>query len=1051
MHSLRFSTFLTPAVLALAASPALAATTINTSTTAPLVTSAAGDVTVASGGSVTVPGGAAVTVDSANKVTVASGGTVAVNPSSSSGGILINPVIASTVENAGTISVTENFTAAVVTGGNVAAGPIANTTGRYGIAAGSGASGSITNTGTIGVKGLNSAGIITSGTYTGSITNSGTIAVRGDGSTGISTQALTGSLVVGGSVTVAGSGAQAIVTGGPIGGALRIQGAVGLSTAYTTDSSTTQTIADAAVNVGKAVVEVNGNVAGGISVYAPCTPTTVSNVPSCTSTGSGTSAGSITAVGNNPALQIGGATPITIGGGAASIAGGTYSLALDGTATSSATSAGYDARTVIIGGRGGAVTLTNGIGVVGTVTAASVNSTATAILIESGSSVAALTNNGTIGAALTQAGGTAAYGVRDLSGTLVTLTNHGLITATAGTTSVAVDLSANTTGVTVTQSLTAYQAAQQAAEQAASGYNPLTAKVYTATVGDIRTGSGNDLVSIQSGTVLGNASLGGGSDQVQLSGDAKWAGNLSFGTGGAANSATIGLAGTSAFVGGLALAGVPSTLTIGGTAAFRATEITGGSQLEVTVNGGSFGASQAATLAIDSLTVNSGGTLNAYINGSAGTSSLVQANTATFASGAKVAATIGSLPVSGASYKILSAGTLTGTPTFDTTTVSLPVLLKGSLNQAGNELFLTLDRKTATELGLDSSQTSAYDAIYAGARLDAALSASLLQVGTAGALQAQFDQLLPDHAGGVFDFVTRGSRLATRHLTDDSAMYDVSDVGGWLEPIYFKADKYRTGTADWDNHGIGLSAGLEKKTGIGNVGISLAYFTGKVNDGSWQSIKAKTLEFGAFWRISAGPVYAFAKLAADRVSFNSTRTFSGAANGTAVSYAATGHWTGWAVTGHGGASYKLDLPGNFSLKPMATVEYYRLHENAYAEGGSTAIELAVNSRKSNALAATTTLTAGWSAGPSDNDNRPLTFELEGGRRHHISGDLGATTAAFTGGNPFTITPDKLKGGWIGEARVLLGGFDYTWQIAGSAEQTVGKTNYALRASISMAF
>lgn len=1053
MHYLRLSTFLTPArlapaLLAVSAAPALAATTVSTATTTPLVTATAGDVTVASGGTITVPGGPAITVDSANSVTVANGGTLTVSPSSNSGGVLVNSGIASTIANAGTISVTENYTVAVVTGTSTPSGPIANTTGRYGIAVGAGGSGSLSNTGTIYVKGLNSAGILTSGTYTGNITNTGSIAIKGDGSIGISIQNLTGNLVAGGSIGVVGAGSQALVVAGDVTGSFSIQGSMAQVATYSTDTNTSQTLSAAMVNAGKAVVEVNGNVTGGIQLFALCSPTTVGSVASCTSTGTTGGTGSITALGNNPALQIGGANAITIGGNAASIDGQTYSLAVDGSITATGTYAGTSAFGVVVGGRGGAVTMTKGIGVTGTISVTALDATATAVLVSAGSTSATLTNSGTIKAALTQSGGTAAYGVRDLSGTLATVTNHGLISASGAPTAVAIDLSANTSGATVTQSLSAFQAAQQTAEQANAGYTYAGRVIYTGIVGDIRTGSGNDTIAIQSGTVAGNAFLGGGTDQVQLSGDGTWVGDLNFGTG----SATIGMAGTSAFVGGLALGDQPATLTIGGTAAFRGSAITGGSQLAVTVNGGSFGASRETTLTVGSLNVGAGGTISAFIDGTTGTSALIEAATASFASGAKVSARVSSLASAAGTYKILSAGTLTGTPTFDATTLALPVLFKGSIAVTGNELFLTLGRKTATELGLTSAQAEGYDAIYANASLNSALSASLLQVGSVGALQGQFNTLLPDHAGGVFDFVTRGSRLAARHVADDSAMYNISDVAGWVEPIYFKATKHATGTAGWDTDGGGLSAGMEKKTGIGNVGVSLAWFTGKIHNGSWQTVKATNFELGAFWRISQGPLYAFARLSASRVALKSIRTFSGAADGALLNYTANGRWNGWAMSGSAGASYKLALPGNFSLKPMGILEYYRLHENGYGETGSTVIDLTVNSRTSKTMTAITTLTAGWSAGRSDHDNRPLTIELEGGRRNQLSGVLGATTAKFGGGNPFTITPDDLKGGWLGEARVVLGGFDYTWQIAARAEQrTGGGVNKSLRASLSMAF
>jgi hypothetical protein len=495
---------------------------------------------------------------------------------------------------------------------------------------------------------------------------------------------------------------------------------------------------------------------------------------------------------------------------------------------------------------------------------------------------------------------------------------------------------------------------------------------------------------------------------------------------------------------------MPVSVVIGDTAKFLATGVTGGSKIDVTVNGGSFGAAAAANIAVRSLTVNSGGTLTAYIDGTTGTSSTIQAGTATFASGAKVAATISSLTNAAGTYQILTAQTLNGNPTFDSTTTVLPVLFKGSVTEQANNLVLTIARKTAADLGLTSSEASGYDAIYANALVNSGLATSLLQVADVPTLQGQMDALLPDHAGATFDFVSRGDRLVTRHLTDNSSIYDISDVGGWIEPVYFRGSKDTTGTAGYDLDGYGVSAGIERKLGGGRIGVTFNWLGGKIHDGTWDDISASSYGLGAFWRISKGPIYAFAKIGANRVSFDSTRTFTGAVDAAALTYTAAGHWSGWAVSGSGGASYQFNLGSTFSLKPMVIVDYLRLKENSYAETGDSEILLTVDGRTSDSLSATTTVTAGWSMGEVTRDNRPLTIELEGGRRNQISGNLGSTTASFSGGNPFTITPDSLSGGWLGEARLLIGGMDYTWQLAARADQIEGKADLSARISLSLA-
>ncbi|HEX7854559.1 MAG TPA: autotransporter outer membrane beta-barrel domain-containing protein [Sphingobium sp.] len=1037
MDRLLLTTCLTP-VLILSAAPALAQTTIGGAGTTPLSTSSAGDVTVASGGSVTLGSGTAITVDSNNAATVASGGTLSMGAANGATGIVQNVGTTSTISNAGTISVLESYTPTVDSTG-VVTEPVASASDRYGIHVLSGATsaGSITNSGTITVEGQNSAGILVESPYTGSIINTGTISVKGDNSVGIGTQAVSGNVLVNGTITTIGQGAQGVVINGDVGGNVTIQGTVTQARTYTADDGTTQALPFSTLAAGQAAVQINGNVANGVLLA-----TTSSN-----SSTSGTStSGSIISYGNAPSLLIGGASDISIG----TVTGvaGTYSLVVDGSTSATAYYSNINATGIVIGGQGGAVNMAGGIGVSGSVTATTNNANATAILINSGATVPTLYNSGTISAVISETGGPGtAYGVRDLSGTLTTLNNTGFIKATGSSeaSTTAIDLSANTTGVTITQSLNATTAAAQATAQAASGYDPLKATVYTSITGNILTGSGNDLLDIQSGAVYGNASLGGGNDTVKLSSNSLYQGNITFGAG----TATMSMAGTSRFIGVLDVDNQVGTLTIADSAKFSGT-VAGGSQLAVNVTGGTFGANATTTVAVNSLNVGAGGALGVYVDSNQATQ--FQATTATFASGSKISATLASLSGAEGNYTILKAGTLTGADSLNSTTASLPVLFNGALTVDGNNIDLDITRKTAAQLGLNQTQGQAYSAIYAAGVNTTALGNSLLQAADVPTLKSQFNQLMPDNAGGVFDVVTRGSRLAARHITDADSLFDISEVGGWIEPFYFHGNKHEDGATGYDTDGWGLSFGLEKRVSIGYIGVSVAYISGSVKNGDWQKVNTQDWELGAFWRKASGPLYTYARVAAGTVSMNSTRTFTGEVNDSALSYSAYGGWKGVEVTGAAGASYKFEFKNNLSLKPMLTVDYYRLHETGYTETGSDAIDLTVDGRTSDALTATPTVTLGWSMGEVTKDYRPLTFEVEGGPRAHLGGSLGTTTAAFVDGSQFSLTPDSLKSGWTAEARVLEGSFDHSWKIAAGADKVSGGgIGYSARASLNVAF
>jgi hypothetical protein len=133
------------------------------------------------------------------------------------------------------------------------------------------------------------------------------------------------------------------------------------------------------------------------------------------------------------------------------------------------------------------------------------------------------------------------------------------------------------------------------------------------------------------------------------------------------------------------------------------------------------------------------------------------------------------------------------------------------------------------------------------------------------------------------------------------------------------------------------------------------------------------------------------------------------------------------------------------------LDYAWLREDSYEEEGDDAIALAVAKRTSDALTATTTIVLGWSAGEERLDLRPFTVELEGGRRNQLTGQLGTTTAAFTDGEQFAITPDALDSRWVAEARIYAGGLDYTWKLAAGAERAKDYTAWSTRASLSIAF
>ena len=707
----------------------------------------------------------------------------------------------------------------------------------------------------------------------------------------------------------------------------------------------------------------------------------------------------------------------------------------------------------MIGGKGGNVTLTRGIAVNGSVTATTVDAGAVGILINSGSTADTLYNNGTISAVISQPGIGSSAAIRDLSGTLTTINNNKTISVTGSSEDqlAAIDVSANTSGVTIRQYLNSTDAASQTTDKAATGYDPDTAKVYTSIKGNIYTGSGNDTLDIGSGTVTGNSFLGGGNDAVKLADDAKYIGNIDYGTG----TGSLAMTGNSRFTGTLILNDQIGTLTLADKAIYRGT-VTGGSQLAVTVNGGTFAANSAVTTTVKSIDFGANGTLGVFVDGAAGTASKLVASTASFASGAKISARVTSLAKAEGTYTVLSAGTLTGGANVASSALNLPVLFKGTVAAVGNDVTLTIARKTASEIGLNVPQSQAYSAILANAAKDTLLQSSLLQAADTATLQTQFNQMLPDYSGGTLDLLTRGTRLAARRIDDDSSWFTISGAGAWIEPIFFRGKKKAGDTQGYSNSGGGLSLGFEKAFGFGHIGGSFTYFTGNSTTDATQKVKVSDIELAAFWRLASGPFYAYARVGYGRPSFTSTRTFTGTVDSQQFGYSASGKWKGTLITGTGGVSYAVPIGDHFKLKPRATFEYFRLKENGYTETGNAPLALTLAGRTSTVANANTTLVASWSSAPGDYENRPFTVEVEGGRRSRISGEVGNTVATFnrgatSGGDTFTLTGQQLPLAWVGEVSLIQGGLDYTWKISGGYEKLEGGgTGYSARASLAIA-
>ena len=1027
MRTLLTCTCLTPIAL-IAAVPVHAATVIDEEHKSAIATGTDNDdIKITKDGSVKLESGTAVTINSDHDIT--NEGKILISDADGAQGIFAEAGRSGTITNKGSIVIDEDYTAEDDDEDGDLDGPFAEGKDRYGIRTEGAFTGSVVNSGVITIEGNDSAGISLEGPLTGSLEQSGRIAVTGDNSVGVRTGAVSGDVTLNGNITAQGAGAVGATITGPIGGALVIQGGIS-STGYR-DTSPSGDLSDLDADdllQGGPALAISDDVAGGILFdIRPA-----NNDPDeddedndgIDDAKEGNAA--VTSYGEAPAVQIGSTSDtVTIGAVAGEAADGN-GLVINGTIQGKGVYAGVEGNGLSIGGLGGETEIVGGILVNGTVSAQSLDDNATAIRIGDKATVPQITNNGTIRATGGDADSSAVYAVLveeggslssitnsrtisaeaaedgsagaiiDRSGTLSSVVNSGTISAVSESgdpgTAIAIDLSANGSGATVRQ---------------------ITEEGKGAPViqGDVRFGSGNDVFDIAGGTVTGRLDFGGGADSLILSGDSVFRGNLANAAGATVN-----------------------------------------------VNGGALFAENMTPVDIAALNVSDDGTLGVVIDGKSGNFTQFRvAGDASFDEGSKLEIKLVSVTESEGRYQIIDAGTLTGGDNLESDSVIQSYMFKSSISSDEDEgaVWVDIERKTAEEMNLTSSQTSAYDAVFAVLDNDAAVASSFLGATTAETFDETIQQMLPDHAGGVFATVSQGSRSTARFLSDPVAPY--SDQGGWgfwLQQTVWDLSKDRGQTDSYDITGLGTTAGIEVETGgFGNVGVSFGYLNSNDSDAdAANEVDSDQYEFAGYWRAQWGGLRAFARGSYAKINFESQRRFESENSGKRVERFAVADWSGDLYSLAGGLAYEHDM-GRVSLRPAVSVDYYNLKEEGYTEiEGGDAFNLIVEGRDSDELALNTTMAAALNFGDTQPDGTWMRAEVEGGYRQILGGELGNTIAKFEGGDAFTLSADTRTDGWIGGFR-LVGGTG-TLSMAGEVsaeEQLQDKISLGVRLSLRVGF
>ena len=1005
----------------LAATGAMAEVVITTVRTTPITTSnatgagTADDIRISGSGGISVTSGTAVTVDSDHDFTMEGQTSITMSPAADGAtALLINPGVTSNVTIGSTIAIVDTIdTYPDNDNDGDIDGAWATGSGRYGIryAAGAPVTGNLTisSFGSIGVDGNDSYGISIESGLIGSIQSQGAIRVFGDNSVAIRTLGpITGDVMLLGSVTARGQNTSAISIGGDVGGRLTLQGDINATgyryTSRGNDAFEAGLEAEDKLQGGPAVI-IAGSIAGGVVVDRPPTDTSETNTDEdADGINDGTEGtGSINSYGAAPAILVGSATQsITLG--VVGTDDNAYGFINRGQITGQGIYDGIAANAVVFGGNPGqSVIIDGGVRNQGTVAALASQASATtfrfgegasapvflntgavsagvdsetaasstAIQIDAGATLTSIVNNGTI---LAASGGGAATvtAINDLSGTLTSITNTRSLQATLGTndagdpvtgSTAAINVSANTTGVTFIQ--TGQLVAPTAVDPDTDG-DGTPDSIEPITVGDILLGSGADTVDIRNGVVFGDIDFGAGADTLSITG------------GGVVRSALSDI----------------------------------GGDLTINVTDGVLDARHAGLLDITSLNVGAEGDLIITIDpATSGSGGFNVAGTATLADGAGVGVRFTSLLETPERFTLIDAATLNfGAIDLESLEANSPYLyvVEAGADIPAGEVYADVRRRTADEADFIASEAALYDSFYSalgGAGAESVRNAFLAQAGREDFINL-YEQLLPDHSGGPLLSLSSGVDAVTRALTGRNASAAPGETSAWVQEINFYADKDKTDTYGFRSEGFGVAGGIEHGTGLGAVGVTLAFTSSDLEDPESEAeevLSANLLELGLYWRAQGQYWTTWARAAAGYASFTSERRFVGAG----LNLANESDWNGFSLAAAGGVSYERNF-GRFSVRPEAYAEFFSLSEESHVEtGGGDGFDLDIDDRDGHLFSATAAVNIGMGMG-EDSWLRP---ELRVGWRQNISVDPGETIARFRSGGPdFTLDGGSIEGG-----------------------------------------
>ncbi len=359
----------------------------------------------------------------------------------------------------------------------------------------------------------------------------------------------------------------------------------------------------------------------------------------------------------------------------------------------------------------------------------------------------------------------------------------------------------------------------------------------------------------------------------------------------------------------------------------------------------------ATTLKLSSLNVGtsgvSTGTIYFAVNPAANVATQMNVSgVATVGKGAQFGIELLSAAPTSQTYTVVAASSLvlTGAPTGSALLLDVPYLVNASVttNATAGTINLTLADKTAQQLGLNTGQSQALNAVLNALPNDPSIQQALLNTYTKSNFLGVYNQLLPNYAGGVFQLAAAGSDAITRATSRSNDIENPAGTrGAWAEEFAFGVNRASLGATGYRGDGFGFVGGLETGgAGFGAFGVTGSFLTGSLSDphspgDGNQSVSEG--EFGGYWQGQFGGFKADARVGGGYARFSDQREIyqTDSTGAITLDRQANGAADGWTATGHFGAAYQWDI-GKWFIRPSAQGDYFRLYEGGFTEHGGAA-------------------------------------------------------------------------------------------------------------------